>query len=56
MYDIQHLEAFFVADERSFTKAAARMGYSPVGRQQNHHRFGENAAPSCSKGRARAFK
>ena len=29
MYDIQHLEAFcLVADERSFTKAAARMGYS----------------------------
>lgn len=29
MYDIQHLEAFcLVADELSFTKAAARMGYS----------------------------
>ena len=29
MYDIQHLEAFcLVADLRSFTKAAARMGYS----------------------------
>lgn len=29
MYDIQHFEAFcLVADELSFTKAAARMGYS----------------------------